>query len=394
MAKQITGYEYQDDRGRWFYRVQYSDALGKRRNVCRLAKNKTAAKTEKMKAIAKLEELGDKAFEADRLKFSDLSGRFREKRVFPVQRAKGVKVGGYKSLAHVEMLLNTLDRNFGNRILKSITHSDIDQFKLRRLKELKSNGGERTIASVNRELEMLRALMNFAKRERWIRDSPFEFGEPLISKAAEAKRERTLSHTEEARLLDACNSIHVRYERLGTTVVQRIPSDARQRRSLLRAMIILAVDSGMRRGEIMKLVWGDVDFASSEITVKAANSKTEQKRVVWMTQRTRNELVALWQLQGDNASSRIFGLEHYTSSVKKAWKSVCELASITDLRFHDLRHTFVTRSISAGINASEVMKTAGHSQTATFLRYLNPTAESRRDAASQLEAFNRRLLTP
>ena len=85
--------------------------------------------------------------------------------------------------------------------------------KLKRLNTLKSNKEQRAIASVNRELECLRSIMNFAKREGFILFSPFERGSSLMSKSDENRRDRTLSYDEEKRLLTACDATTVEYER-------------------------------------------------------------------------------------------------------------------------------------------------------------------------------------
>ncbi|MDQ3650078.1 MAG: hypothetical protein M3458_07375 [Acidobacteriota bacterium] len=86
--------------------------------------------------------------------------------------------------------------NFSNRRIKSITHSEVESYKLKRLETLivtekkvnKPDGGveiikserSRSITSVNRQLEQMRAIMRFAQREGWISRSPFETGSPLI----------------------------------------------------------------------------------------------------------------------------------------------------------------------------------------------------------------------
>jgi integrase len=162
-------------------------------------------------------------------------------------------------------------------------------------RELKKNPeakliSTRTIASVNRELELMRAMMRFAKRQGYVTRSPFEMGAPLISKADESRRERVLTHEEERRLLAACEARVVTYERQGKKIVA---ADDGARRRHLKPLIITALDTAMRRGELLKLRWRDVDFMDGVITITAMNSKTARARRVAMTLRLRAELEQL-----------------------------------------------------------------------------------------------------
>jgi hypothetical protein len=185
MARERTGWIGQDKQGRWFYALQPTNANGKRKFIRRLATSESNAKNELRKALNKLDAQGERAIEGDRLRFAKLIEIFKKKKVFEAKIVNGTKVGGLCSLAHVEMLIKILSNYFENKLVKAITHSDVEQFKLKRLNTLKSNKEQRAIASVNRELECLRGIMNFAKREGWILFSPFERGSSLISKADE-----------------------------------------------------------------------------------------------------------------------------------------------------------------------------------------------------------------
>jgi integrase len=122
---------------------------------------------------------------------------------------------------------------------------------------------------VNRELEKMRRLLNIAEREGWILRNPMRSGDPLISMADERKRERIVTREEELRLLGACEN---RY------------------RKHLRPILICALDTGMRRGEIFGLKWSDVDFEERVLTIRAFNTKTMQERQVSLTTRLMIEL--------------------------------------------------------------------------------------------------------
>jgi integrase len=342
--------------GNWYARIRWTEENGKRRDVWIPAKNKSHAGEIVKKKIQELEIIGERALDGDRVKFSDLAKAYKEKKLIPARYVGDRKVTGLKSYKGAHGVLETLISHFGNKRIKSIKHSDIEQYKLMRL-EIPTNRGQRQIAGVNRELELLRAMFRFAIREGWLIHSPFEMGDPLISKADEVKRERTLSFEEEKRLLDAC----LLEDKQG-----------RQRRLHLRPFLIAALDTACRRGELFKLKWRDVDFENGIITIQAMNSKTARKRTVGITPRLKGELESLWREGATRLEDLVFGL---TCTIKTAWKSICEDAKLTDLRLHDLRHTAITRMVQTKQPSAAIMKISGHTQFVTFSRYVNPDTE-------------------
>jgi integrase len=285
------------------------------------------------------------------------------------------------------------------KLIRHITHDDIEQFKLSRLNEptrsdlarherqIKKNPKAvlhptRTIASVNRELEIMRAVMRFAHRQGWIVRSPFETGAPLISKADEVRRERVLSHNEELRLLEACGPRTLVYTWRGKEITAQ---DNGERRAHLRALIVTALDTAMRRGELFKLHWRDVNLEEGLIRIIALNSKTARPRTVAITPRISAELERLRGQSPTDPDALVFGV---TDTIKKSFAAACKAAGIEGFRFHDCRHTAITRMVQAGIAPMEVMKISGHTQTNTFVRYVNPDTGAVQRAADALTAFN------
>jgi integrase len=252
----------------------------------------------------------------------------------------------------------------------TITHSDILKFKLKRLKDPNKRDAEQGIdstlklASVHRELQLMRAVLNFARRKGWIARNPFELGEPLISMASERKRDRILTREEEAKLLAACE---------------------KKSRAHLRPILVAALDTGLRKGELLKLRWLDVDLTSGLIRLRATTTKTEQPRTVGMTARLRAELEQLWAKSPKKADWLVFGIK---SDIKRGFAAACEDAEIEDLRFHDLRHVATTRLVETkALHTQEAMKITGHTQQTTFARYINPADETARRAAEALDEW-------
>jgi integrase len=215
---------------------------------------------------------GTKAVDVTNVTFENLVHEYGESYLVEAEYVDGVKTKGLRSLATPKTQLKVLCEFFKKKRLSALTYADIRRFREARLKTSKRGGGRRSLASVNRELAMLRRMLNVAAKElRWIPRNPFQDGQPLISIASERKRERILTREEEARLLAACTG----------------------RRTHLRPIIVAAIDTGCRFGELLKMEWRDVDFAAGVITIRAFNTKTLRERQVSLTARLAQELETL-----------------------------------------------------------------------------------------------------
>src|SRR6266581_8232846 len=217
----------------------------------------------------------------------DVPRSYFDKQYFkPAEYVDGRKVAGVRSIVPAKANVKALKDHFGKRLLRGITHSDIREFRAIRLATKTKAKKQRSIAAVNRELEKMRRLLNIAEREGWILRNPMRNGDPLISIADERKREHIVTREEELRLLAACEN---RY------------------RKHLRPIVICALDTGMRRGEIFGLKWSDVDFEERVLTIRAFNTKTMQERQVSLTTRLAIELEKLWEESLKNKDEIVFG---------------------------------------------------------------------------------------
>lgn len=226
----------------------------------------------------------------------------------------------------------------------------------------RNQGEELKVTTVNREMQLMRAILNFARRQGWLTRNPFEMGDSLISAAEESRRTRILTRAEETRLLELCI----------------------RERAHLRPLVIVAVDTGMRRGELLKLRWPDVDFNARLITVQAMNSKTARERVIGMTGRVYEELRRLREVAPPDQGTTVLGLTDF----KRSWERALELAEVVDFRFHDLRHSAGTRMIAAGRPPVEVMRVLGHTTLAAVNIYINANAETATRAAAALDEWH------
>ena len=103
-----------------------------------------------------------------------------------------------------------------------------------------------------------------------------------------------------------------------------------------------------------------------------------------MTPRVREALLALREAAPPNYEGLMFGIK---DTVKNAFLSALHEAGIEDFRFHDCRHTAITRMIQAGIPATETMKISGHTQFVTFARYVNVNEQAARKGAERLAKY-------
>ncbi len=144
--------------------MTYTDASGKRRNVKRYCQTRTDAKRECDRIIREIEERGPKNFDAGRMRFRELAEKYAEAKLVEPVYVDGRKVAGMRSLYSAKLYTQTLVEYFSNRQAKAITHADLETYKMARLKADTRSGKQRAIASVNRELEQMRAILNFAVR--------------------------------------------------------------------------------------------------------------------------------------------------------------------------------------------------------------------------------------
>jgi integrase len=382
MPKDVTG-SVTFRQGHLRARLRFTDENGKRREISRIVRTQEEGQKVLRKIIRQLEEGGARQLEAERMPFSELANRYEALYIQPPTYIGEVKVSGMRSWENQLRVLKVLREYFADRKIRTITVGDIKAFADHRLKapkivnlkakpatktqparpaERKAIGGQRSLAAVNRELELLRAMLSFAERENWIVKSPFQRGARLIRKSEEVSRERILTEDEQARLLAAC--------------VDRCEH--------LRPIIIAALDTAARRGELFQLRWADVDRQRRILRLTSHKGKRTTRRIVAMTSRLASEIEMLWDSSDKSADSRVFGIE---DTVKKSWKTACKNAQIEGCRFHDLRHTATTMMIRAGIMSGEVMKLTGHTQPITFARYVNTDEETAQRVAEALDAM-------
>jgi len=229
-------------------------------------------------------------------------------------------------------------REFGNRPLGQITRTEIEAWRREKMARCRP-------ATINRDLSRLRRMFSLAVEWELLEESPMAGIRFLRENNA---RTRYLSLEECQRLIASCMAPHI------------------------RAMVSVALHSGMRLGEILNLRWYDLDFSSGFILVR--DSKNGESRHVPMDA----TLFALFRayphrLGTDLVFSSPAG--GHIVDVRTGFLNSCKRAGLIDLHFHDLRHTFASQFVMSGGDLYILKEILGHKSITMTQRYahLSPT---------------------
>lgn len=373
--------------GKWIVRLEYFDEIkGKKSVVERQAERKCDAADVRDKLIDDIKKTQGQIQTGDRMSFNDLAVVCAKVFYKPAEIIEGRKIAGIKSIVTVKGQINTLKGYFGKRPIREITTESLTTFKLWRLKKDSDLLGRPVkIPTVNRELAVMRKMMRYAYGKGWILKDIF-FNARVIDTSAEMERHRLLTLEEENRLLDSCHGEReVTYKRKWKGKEQEITATISVDNPRLKAMIILALDSGMRRGEIFKLRWQDIDFENHLIRVIGTHTKTERARLTPLSERAKDELCKVREFT--------FGERPFpVTDIKRSFATAKRLAEIEDLHFHDLRRTAITRWIQQGNPIALAGKLAGHSQLQTTMKHYTSTdADIVREIAEKMNAIHSQL---
>jgi integrase len=146
----------------------------------------------------------------------------------------------------------------------------------------------------------------------------------------------------------------------------------------LANIIIFAIETAMRAGEILSIRWEDVDLVSRKVLIR--HTKNGESRIVPLTLRAKNTLE---QIQSDANSELVFPYggcrvrKHFVKAMKKAQSSQTQSQNpFIDLRFHDLRHEALSRMSDSGMNTIELSYISGHKTIAMLKRYTHPSHQA------------------
>jgi len=236
---------------------------------------------------------------------------------------------------------------FGNVYLQDVNALDIEKFKSEKIEE------GLTKTTVNHYLKILKRLFIIAIEWRYARENPVRRIKLYSEK--DTQKERILSEEEEVRLLEAA---------LGH----------------LRPILVVALNTGMRRGEILNLRWEQVDLEQRIIQV--INTKSGRNRVIPVNDALFGVLKGLKKNSEYVFPNPETGGPYRT--VRRSFENACQRTKIKGLRFHDLRHTFASRLVERGVDIVRVKELLGHSSVKVTERYTHSNQEERKRAVELL----------
>ena len=209
-------------------------------------------------------------------------------------------------------------------------------------------------ATVNRDLSVLRHLLYWALDEGFLEVNPLV----RLRLVRERPPQRPVLRVDEEQQLMAAAPVH------------------------LKDLIVLALDTGMRRGELLHQRWEHVDLARRLLAVTQSKTAGGEGREIPLTTRA----FALLECRTRESDLVFTYHDHPIGTIKTAWKSTLRRAGIRHVRFHDLRHTFNTRLLEVGV-LQEVRKALmGHSSGANVhARYTHIELPLTRDAIQRLD---------
>jgi integrase len=235
--------------------------------------------------------------------------------------------------------LRGFEEAFPEKTIQEITTWDIEKWKAKRKAEVKP-------ATTNRDLATVKHLYSKAIEWKKVKENPAK-GVRLLK--GEVKRVRYLVPEEVQRLLSNCAD-H------------------------LRPIVTVAIHTGMRRSELLGLKWDQVDFEKGIISLLV--TKNHERRDISMNETVKATLKEMERrgsyVFSDRDGSRFKRVDH-------SLKTALEKTGIEDFRFHDLRHTFASNLVMAGLDLDTVAELMGHKKLEMTRRYahLSPGHKTR-----------------
>ncbi|MCY7297070.1 site-specific integrase [Alteromonas sp. a30] len=150
----------------------------------------------------------------------------------------------------------------------------------------------------------------------------------------------------------------------------------------LEPLVLLAMNTGMRRGELLSLEWFNVDLTNRVITIKGEKAKSGKTRHIPLNGEAHTSLSSWREINPQ--STYVFEGEQGKpiTDIKKAWNNLLEAANINNFRFHDLRHHFASKLVMAGVDLNTVRELLGHGNLEMTLRYAHLAPEHKAAAVN------------
>ena len=270
--------------------------------------------------------------------------------------------------------------------INNITPIEIERWRTGRIKEVKA-------ATINKDISALKAAINWCVKRGVIDSHPLSRLERLQERDSQTKV-RYLSPDENARLMAALDA---REERLqqgldnhNKWLEERGRPPMPEVTDHIRPMVIISLNTGIRRGDLFGLVCEDIDLERRNMTLRPEEGKPFKANQVPLNIplnekafKAFSDWKSLTKEEGLVFSSPVTGKRF--NNVDKSWASLMKSAEIKNFRWHDMRHDFASQLVMKGIDLNIVRELLGHSDMKMTLCYANLSPEAKAKAVAMLD---------
>jgi integrase len=340
-----SGITKRADRGRAWY-FTWIDASGKRHKKRARHQSFKGARKELARERAKVEEARDTGFVP--MTFKEAARQFLERQNSLISPHE---------YERQESILDKHLKPFLAGKLRNITKRRIEEYIAFRSRKCSP-------ATVRKEVGVLKHLLNWAVEDGLV---PSNVATRINMPKPPAGRVRYLQPTELQAILGHCPP-------------------------WIRPIVLLAVSTGMRRGEILGLRWMDVDLLNRQVNLP--QTKNGRGRIVYLNSMAMEVFKDLPLDKETVASEPVFALDVTPEELSMCFIRACRSAEVLDFSFHDLRHTHATWLRQRGVQLDEIARQLGHSDLRMTQRYAHLSESQAREAISRLDSILRPLKGP
>ena len=260
--------------------------------------------------------------------------------------------GRQRSYETKKYIVGQLLRKFGNTLLVSFNTEHVELFQTELMESGLAN------ASCNKSLNILKHMFTKAFDYKMITEDTLKDIRRVKLLKEDNSRWRYLSKEEWQQLIDGCE-LH------------------------LKPIVITALHTGMRKSEILKLKWDNVDLRHGFINLDKTKNGESRNLPINATLRSTltgiNRRLDVPYVFFDPRTCKPYG------DVKRAFHTAMRRAGITDFKFHDMRHTFASHLVMAGVNITTVSRLLGHKSLKMTLRYIHLAPKHLQSAVGVLD---------
>jgi site-specific recombinase XerD len=295
-------------------------------------------------------------------------------------------------LKSVDFQLARLRSDFADYLDRAL--STFNLFMIEGLRQRWKKDGMKS-RSVNRDVQRLQSVLSRAVEWGVLERHPLAGLKPL--KTDKTARVRFLSTDEESALRQALETRESRLRdaraRFNAWRIARhkkpLPEKQGDLLDHVRPLVIVALNTGLRRGELLGLKWGGVNLSAKLLTVTAVTAKSGHTRPVPLNSEALEMLTTWYERKGKPPPSAFVfpnAEGERIKSIATAWRSLVKAAGVKNFRLHDCRHHFASKLVQAGVDLYTVKELLGHSEIAMTEKYSHLAPGNLRQAVERIVA--------